>query len=70
MRSRLCLVAPDLLGQRTHAWLADVEHELTHPQGTGVVLHHRVEPAQVVAAPGWTDLVVVGAVIDGCGGRR
>jgi len=66
----LGLVAPDLLGQRTHAWLADVEHERTHAQGARVVLHHRIEPAQVVGAPGWTDLVVMGAVIDGCGGRR
>ena len=58
----LGLVPPDALGQGAHARRADVEHELAHAQGAGVVLHHRVDPAQVVGAAGWTHLVGVTGV--------
>jgi hypothetical protein len=50
------------MGQGTNPGGANVEHECTHPQGTRVVLHHRVEPAQVVGGPGWTHLMGVAGV--------
>ena len=56
----LGLVGPDGLGQGPHPALADVEHEFAHAQRSCVVLHHRVEPAQVVGGAGWPE---AGAVL-------
>ena len=53
------LLAPDAVGQSAHAGGADVEHEFTHPQRAGVVLHHRVEPAQVVGGACRADVMAV-----------
>jgi S-adenosylmethionine synthetase len=46
------LVAPDRFSEGPHAGLADVKHVFSHAQGTGVVLHHAVDKAQVVAGTG------------------
>lgn len=58
----LGLIPPDRLGEGAHTGGANVEDKLAHAQGTGVVLHHRVQPAQVVGGPCWTH--VVGMVMD------
>lgn len=51
--------------------MADVEHKLTHPQRTGVVLHHCVEPAQVVGGTGWADVMAMaGVCLAGGSGSR
>ena len=65
----LGLVGPDCLGQGPHPALADVEHEFAHAQRSGVVLHHRVEPAQVVGGAGWSEAGAV-LVAHRCGRRR
>jgi hypothetical protein len=56
----LGLIKPDLLAESAHTRHADVKHELTHAQGTGVVLHHCVNPAQVVGAAGRAHIMGVG----------
>ena len=59
----LGLITPDGLTEGSHARHPDIEDELANPQSTGVVLHHPVDPAQVVGAAGRAHIVVVGAVI-------
>jgi len=79
----LGLVPPDLLGQGPHTRFAAIKHQLSHPQGSAVVLHHRVDPAQVVglarrphlvAVPaagwGWAAVVMVRVVGDVLGSGR
>jgi len=55
----LGLVPPDFLGQGPHTRFAAVKHQLRHPQGSAVVLHHRVDPAQVVGLAGRPHVVAV-----------
>jgi len=65
------LLAPDAVGQGPHPGVADVEHKLAHPQCAGVVLHHRVEPAQVVGGTAWADVMAMaGVCLAGGSGSR
>lgn len=55
----LGLVPPDLPRQGAHTGAGTVEHTLAHPQRTGVVLLHGIEPAKVVGGAGRTNGMTV-----------
>ena len=44
------LLVPDAVCQGPHPRDADVEDLFTHPQRTGVMLHHSIDEAQVIGA--------------------
>jgi hypothetical protein len=58
---------PRSSSQGPHAGAGTVEHTRDHPQGTGVVLLRRIEPAQVVGSTGRPDGMAVMLMAMGLG---
>ena len=57
------LIAPDAVGQMGRPRGSDPKNVFTHPQRTGVVLIHGIEPTQVIGGAGRPNGVVMAAVI-------
>ena len=57
------LIAPDAVGQMGRPRCSDPKNVFAHPQRTGVVLIHGIEPTQVIGGASWPNGVVMAAVI-------
>ena len=57
------LIAPDAVGQMGRPRCSDPKNVFAHPQRTGVVLIHGIEPTQVIGGASWPNGVVIAAVI-------
>ena len=57
------LIAPDAVGQMGRPRGSDPKNVFAHPQRTGVVLIHGIEPTQVIGGAGRPNGVVMAAVI-------
>ena len=57
------LIAPDAVGQMGRPRCSDPKNVFAHPQRTGVVLIHGIEPTQVIGGASRPNGVVMAAVI-------
>ena len=57
------LIAPDAVSQMGRPRCSDPKNVFAHPQRTGVVLIHGIEPTQVIGGAGRPNRVVMAAVI-------
>ena len=57
------LIAPNAVGQMRGPRCSDPKNVFAHPQRTGVVLIHGIEPTQVIGGAGRPNGVVMAAVI-------